>query len=102
MMPLPKLVLTNVSLTLSLTLRLLIVRSLKKHVTNIYLHVNTGLLENDILALTEIQHKQGNNLSPIGTQLSYHVSCQFNLNENKYRRIAVCNSHNVCDRSSKM
>ena len=95
MMPLPKLVLTNVSLTLSLTLRLLLVRSLKKHVTNIYLHVTTGLLQNDILALTEIQLKQGNNSSPIGTQLSYHFSCQFNLNENKYRRIAVCNSHNV-------
>ena len=38
------------------------------------------------------------NLTPIVTQMSCHFSCQFNLNENKYRSIAV---QFIFDRSSK-
>ena len=79
MTSLPKLVLTNVSLTLTL----LNVRSLKKHVM-VYFR-RYGLLQNDALALTEIQLKQEENLSPIVTQISCHFSRQFNLNENNYR-----------------
>ena len=89
MTPLPKLVLTNVLLTLTL----LHARSLKKHVINIL--EDTGLLQNYVLALTEIQLKQEQNLSPIVTQMSCHFSCQFNLNENNNRSIAVCVPHNV-------
>lgn len=86
---LPELVLTNVSLLLTL----LTARSLKKHVINIL--VDTVLLQNDVLALTEIQLQLEENLLSIMTQMSCHFSCQFNLNENKYRSIAVYSTHNV-------
>lgn len=86
---LPELVLTNVSLLLTL----LTARSLKKHVINIL--VDTVLLQNDVLALTEIQLQLEENVLSIMTQMSCHFSCQFNLNENKYRSIAVYSTHNV-------
>ena len=61
MTPLLILVLTN----LSLTLTLFSMRSLKKRVIDIL--EDMGLLENDVLALKEIQIKQEEDLSPIVT-----------------------------------
>lgn len=66
MTPLLILVLTN----LSLTLTLFSMRSLKKRVIDIL--EDMGLLENDVLALKEIQIKQEEDLSPIVTPNAFH------------------------------
>ena len=46
-------------------------------------------------ALTDIQLKQGENVSPTFDPNVFPFFMQINLNENKYRTTAVCSSHNV-------
>ena len=77
----------------SLTLTLLNVHSLRKHVSDIMKDIR--LIDSDFLCLTETQLDTGQDTSEITSAFIQHgISIDYNSNVNKFKSLAFCSNNN--------
>ena len=81
---LPKLMVSDFSLTITL----LYIRSIKAHMLDVL--TDQHLIESDFLCLTETKLQRHNDLDQIKSIFDGQFTIEFNINEDKYKSIAIC------------